>query len=379
MSRSIGQGHLWHIVIVFGVISNIFSAASAQQPRSIRQDGAIATITGACDASAIVAIPAADPPAWLVANDENETLLANTSAGVVLPLGGANLRQMLRIDDPMLERIGRPDGSVRDVVRRGEADLEGAAWLGDRLYFITSHGRNSSGERRPRRERLASVAVTTGPGGLSVIHAEGMTRYPHLLRDLARVPLVSAAIDVSDDPNANLRPEANGLNIEGLAAGADGASLLIGFRNPLTANRQAIVLPLLNPAALRPAPDGPHAVFGEPIPLDLGGRAIRSIEYVAQRNIYLIVAGPTGDGPDFALYVWGGPGNRLVLERLEGDAVIVGDAADPFRPEGLSVAADGRSILLVSDDGDRIVGQRPCKDVEPASNRSFRIMRLFLE
>jgi hypothetical protein len=279
----------------------------------------------------------------------------------------------------MLERMGRSDGTVRNVVRRGEADLEAAAWLGDRLYFITSHGRNSSGERRPRRERLASIVVAFGPGGLALSHAEDMTRYPHLLRDLAQVPLLSAAIEVSDNPNPNLRPEGSGLNIEGLAAGSDGTSLLIGFRNPLTADRKAILLPLLNPSELRPAPEGPRARFGEPILLDLGGRAVRSIEYVPQRNIYLIVAGPAGDGADFALYVWGGPGQHSVLERLRGDEAIVGDAADPFRPEGLGVAADGHSVLLVSDDGDRTVGQQPCKDVQPASNRRFRTMRLLLE
>ncbi|WP_218127908.1 DUF3616 domain-containing protein [Belnapia rosea] len=354
-------------------------AASAQQPRAVRQDGVTATTGGTCDASAVVAVPAADPPTWLVANDENESLLAITSAGEVLQLGGGNLQQTLRADDAVLERMGRPDGTVRNVVRRGEADLEGAAWLGDHLYFITSHGRNSSGERRPRRERLAAVVVAPGPGGLAVRHAEGMTRYPHLLRDLAQVPLLSAAIDVSDNPNLDLRPEGRGLNIEGLAAGSDGTSLLIGFRNPLTADRKAILLPLLNPAELRPAPEGPRALFGEPILLDLGGRGIRSIEYVPHRNIYLIVAGLAGDGADFALYVWGGLNQPLVLERLKGDEAVVGDAADPFRPEGLAITADGRRIVLVSDDGDRTFGQQPCKDVQPAGNRSFRIMRLVLE
>ncbi len=69
----------------------------------------------------------------------------------------------------------------------------------------------------------------------------------------------------------------------------------------------------------------------------------------------------------------------MAPERLEGDEAIVGDAADPFRPEGLAVAADGRSAVLVSDDGDRAVGQHLCKDVRPAGNQRFRIMRLILE
>jgi hypothetical protein len=34
------------------------------------------------------------------------------------------------------------------------------------------------------------------------------------------------------------------LNIEGLAAGSDGTSLLIGLRNPLTQDGHAIVVPL---------------------------------------------------------------------------------------------------------------------------------------
>lgn len=354
------------------------AAAFAQQPAGLRPDGDPVTITGVCDASAIVSVPGSDPPAWLVANDDDETLALVTSDGRARPLAGDNLRGALRLDDAALD-AERPAGAPhRDVVRRGSADLEGAAWLGDRLYLIASHGRNSEGERRPRRERLIAVSVTTGADGVTIAHAEPMARYAHMLADLARQPLLRAAIDTGDAPRPDLAAERAGLNIEGLAAGSDGASLLIGFRNPLAPDGRAILLPLLNPAELRPGAAAGSARFGDPILLDLGRRGIRSIEYVPRRRAYLVVAGPPGTETDFALYAWAGPGGAAPA-RLAGDAAILGPAGDPFRPEGLAVSADGARAILVSDDGDRMVGQTPCKDAKPESLRSFRIMRLVLE
>lgn len=353
--------------------------ASAQQPLRVRQDGAIMTISGTCDASAAVAVPGTDPTSWLVANDETESLLVVAPDGSAARPVGGDLEPLLRSDDQMLLELRPSQDSGRGVVRRGEADMEGAAWLGDRLYLITSHGRNSaSGARRPRRERIVALSVAARLGGVTLNHDEGMTRYPHLLRDLAQLSLLGTAVDTSDVPRSDLAPEIRGLNIEGLAAGPDGNSLLIGLRNPRAPDGRAILLPLLNPVELRPDPNGTRARFGEPILLDLAGRSIRSIERVPDRGIYLIVAGPSGDGRDFALYSWAGPGGADPT-RLAGDAVILGEASDPFRPEGLAVDRQGGRILLISDDGDRMIGQEKCKDIRPRGRGRFRAMHLLLE
>jgi hypothetical protein len=68
---------------------------------------------------------------------------------------------------------------------------------------------------------------------------------------------------------------------------------------------------LKNPAEVIDKAAAP--VFGDPVALDLGGRGIRSIEFVESR--YVIVAGPFDNGKrsgkGFALYTWSGKGTDL--------------------------------------------------------------------
>src|SRR5262249_32532286 len=121
--------------------------------------------------------------------------------------------------------------------------------------------------------------------------------YEHLLDDL----LDEDKFAVFDLRAASERaPEAkDGLNIEGLARWRDG-DVLIGFRNPIH-NGRALAIPLENPGKVT---EGKKAKFGEAIELALAGRGIRSIDQVGTE--YLIVAGPTANEGDFALYRWSG-------------------------------------------------------------------------
>jgi hypothetical protein len=164
------------------------------------------------------------------------------------------------------------------------------------------------------------------------------------------------------DKAARRTPEADGgLNIEGLAATADG-KLLIGLRNPLPQQR-ALIIPLDNPAEVIA---GQPARFGEPILLDLGERGIRSIERIG--NSYLIVAGPTADHGSFALFRWSG-------RRDDAPTPVSGIDLGNLRPEALFAIPDSNRVQLLSDDGGVVINGVECKRLPPAS-QSFRSLNI---
>jgi hypothetical protein len=179
--------------------------------------------------------------------------------------------------------------------------------------------------------------------------------YRNLLDDLERAPsmqqygLKHAAELAPKDPG--------GLNIEGLTATPEG-SLLIGFRNPVPGGK-ALIVPLLNPEALH---DAGSPRFGTPIELDLRGLGIRSLSW--WRGSYLIAAGPTSDGGPAHLYRWRGPGTTPVLAT---DAAFA-DA----NPEAFFTAEANAEILVLSDDGGRIIRGKPCKKLKGKKHKSFR-------
>ncbi|TCT03521.1 DUF3616 domain-containing protein [Aquabacter spiritensis] len=296
---------------------------------------------GICDASAAIAL---DANHFVVAEDEHDVLFVYRF-GQSAPVGAVDLVDVL--------------GNRSSKGKVKEADIEGAARIGTRIYWIASHGRDSKGDREPTRQRLFATDIKTGATPPTVVPAG--TPYKSLLDDLL------AALNATPDgaalvlaAAAKQAPEAPaGLNIEGLAATPRG-DLLIGFRNPRPGDK-ALIVPLTNAAALM---DGAKpAVFGAPILLDLGGRGIRSIERVGAA--YVIVAGPFGDrtaapGGDFALYRWDGPGTA--------PRPIAADFG-AFRPEAL-FQADG-ALYLLSDDGGEPVGGVDCKKA-PQAARAFR-------
>lgn len=283
---------------------------------------------GLCDASAAVAL---DARHFIVADDEHNRLS-------IYRRGEAR-----RVAEVALDGFLQADK---------EADLEGAARVGQRIYWVTSHGRNSAGKLRPDRQRFFATDIrgtTVEPVGRP---------YTALLADLVAAPNLTA-LKLADAAGRAAEAE-GGFNIEGLAAGPDG-SLLIGLRNPLAQGR-ALLIPLLNPAELV-AGRGP-ARFGTALHLDLGGRGVRSIDRAGSG--YLIAAGPPADDGSFALFRWSGR---------------AGDAPAPvkvdlgtLRPEALFAWPDG-ALTLLSDDGGVTVGKKACKDADP-NRRAFRALDL---
>jgi hypothetical protein len=297
------------------------AAASAAEPMSYR---------GLCDASAAAAL---DGRHFVVAGDEDNRL--------------------------RIYRRSEPE-PLRDVVldrflgtRKGaESDLEGAARVGNRIYWIASLSRNAKGKAQPDRQRFFATEVEPGdtPGLRPVGRAQ-----ERLLADLIAAPGL-AAWRLGEA--AQRAPEApGGLNVEGLAEGPYG-TLLIGFRNPLREGR-ALLVPLLNPDDLL---RGEAARFGAPIGLELGGRGVRSIERVADG--YLIVAGPVADTGDFVLFRWSGQAADAPqrLQRVE---------LGSLRPEALFAWPGSGALQLLSDDGGIETNGVACKD-RPPQQQAFR-------
>lgn len=281
---------------------------------------------GLCDASAAVAL---DERHFIVADDEHNRLTVYRR-GHAKRVGEVDLDQFL--------------GAKK------ESDLEGAAQRGDRIYWISSHARNSRGELREDRHRFFATDIR---GDTVALAGKPYTR---LLDDLLAAPPLAPLKLV--DAAARAAEADGGFNIEGLATAADG-SLLIGLRNPIPQGR-ALLIPLLNPAELVDG-RGP-ARFGAVIRLDLGGRGVRSIERVG--NGYLIAAGPPADTGTFAVYRWSGrPGDAPAPVPLD---------LGTLRPEALFAWPDGH-VTLLSDDGGVLIGKKACKDADKRK-RAFRAL-----
>ncbi len=318
-------------------------------------------LRGACDASGSLLTAPTSFDEILVWNDETETTGRFRMDGTPLPV-----EQHPESDPRNLQRQHRFQGAS------GEVDLEGAARVGRRLYVVGSHGRNSSGERRPRREQLAAVAVTRVGDAVSVSVEEDTQPYRDLVRHVAAIDVLRPHTGLERATDPGLAPEKSGVSIEGLAVGLDYSSLLLGFRNPLDAEGRAVVLRLQNHGDL--VTSGSDPVLDASMLLQLGGRGVRSIERApsSMSVAYLVVAGPVGDGTDFALFTWSGIPGEDPIEVL-GFAEATRDIQD-FRPEGL-VLPGGRRILLLSDDGDRSLAGRQCKAL-PGDQQRFRTLLL---
>ncbi len=227
-----------------------------------------------------------------------------------------------------------------------ELDLEGAAAIGSRIFWIGSHSRDKSGQRRPNCEHLFAVDVTrVTPSPELRFFGQSYTR---LLEDLF-ASSIGRKYRLKEASKADAHSR-EGLNIEGLCATAE-QNLWIGFRAP-TPERQALVIEIMNPSGLV---SGQRAVFGRALPLDLGGLGIRDVTFDGKRHF--IVAG-AHDGKDkAALFTWGGreaPPTRFKLPGLKGidpEAIAIFERE---KPEGIYLFTDtGRGSSLPQKASDK--------------------------
>ena len=306
---------------------------------------------GASDTSAAVA---AGERTVIVADDENNVLRVYGVEGGA-PVSRFDLTDFLGV-----------------VAKSPEADIEGAARIGNRVYWISSHGRNRDGKWRPNRCRFFATETITGTRSVAV----GAIGRPctDLAQRLADDRVITAACPGLaesfrpgrlDGKTKDFAPKKHGLNIEGLCADASGSRLFIGLRNPLVApsgggNHCAIIVPLLNPAEV--IEQGQQPRFGRPMLWDLGGLGVRDMTRSEYHRATFILAGPHGGGGRWALYRWSGDdGEQPVLVRPL-DRLMPG-----WHPEALVAFSGSPRLLLLSDDGTLVVpvgGPWACLDAQ---------------
>ncbi|MGY2047812.1 DUF3616 domain-containing protein [Methylobacterium sp. JK268] len=298
---------------------------------------------GMCEASGAVPYPAGSfGDRFLVVNDEDNVLRLYKAeeTGAPLPLKGADLGEAFG--------LGAGDAATK-------ADLEAATWLGSDLVVLGSHSRSNDGEVREPRRQVAAMTLA-GPSDAPALTPKG-TAFHGLAKALAALdPRLAERIALDLPKRPDLSPRRRGFNIEGLAPAPDGRGLLIGLRNPLSADNDAMLVPFENPAEVLGSGAAPKV--GKPIGLDLKGRGIRDIAYAAQAKAYFIIAGGSGSGGEaFDLYRWSGEAGAAP-SRVPGVAAALAAIPD-FQPEGLLVAPDGSKVRLLSDDGDTCPARRP--------------------
>lgn len=290
---------------------------------------------GMCDASAGVAL---DNGCFVVASDEDSLLRVYGRAQPGLPLRCLDLAPLLELEQ-----------------KAPETDIEGAARLGDLVYWITSHGRNAEGRERANRGRFFATRFR-GSGAEQTLELVGKP-CKTLLQQIITEPKL-AKYDLAEASSQAPKTK-NGFNIEGLCDDGRGG-LLIGFRNPIP-KKQALVVPLLNPGEVV---QGSRPRFGDAIELDLAKLGVRDLARFEGRT--LILAGPRGGGGRFALYEWGGPGTAPVKLGASLEEGLTPEAAIFYADTGW------RRIQLLSDDGTRDVDGCACKDLTEPSRKSFR-------
>jgi hypothetical protein len=251
------------------------------------------------------------------------------------------------------EAVAAFDFSDRiEFERAGEAhDFEAVAQAGDQVFWIGSTGNTRSGNVRLDRNIVLQTQVS-GSGADATLTFVG---YRNVLRDAL------VAWDHEDQHGlgadrfgflAATQPGVsaegpNSLNVEGAAIAPDGTTLWIGFRSPEVGDdADALVVPV---ADIADVVAGADAVVGDPILLDLGGRAIRDMAR-AESGDYLIVAGSADDTGRFALFGWSGSlddapvaaSGTLGIENWPGSYEGIAGVRD---------LADGTSVRLLLDSG----------------------------
>jgi hypothetical protein len=313
---------------IMGVVTFIISGAIGAATAGIE------SFYGLCNASAVAAL---DGRHFAVADDEDNWLRI-FRRGCENPVWETEV-------SPFIHALGQ----------RSECDIEGAAQVGNRIYWIASHGTDAEGHYAPARHRFfaTDIVATNGSFMLRPVGQPYRTMLTDLLANPAYRQFELAAA-------SRLPPKSpGGLNIEGLCATPEG-HLLIGFRNPIP-DGKALVARLYNPHAILA---GQRATFGPPRLLDLGGLGIRSITETPKG--YYLIGGSSKGGGKSQLFAW--EKNSMDPVRIEAE-VLSG-----LNPEGLAFFAtdDFTGLLVVSDDGEKKASGKRHRNAMSPALKQFR-------
>ncbi|GGN85001.1 hypothetical protein GCM10011579_075540 [Streptomyces albiflavescens] len=233
-----------------------------------------------------------------------------------------------------------------------EIDIEGAARVGDTIYWTGSLGNNKDGEYKSARNTVFTTKVT-GSGAATTLSYGGA--YAKLRDNL--VAWDEANGDrygfAAGTAAGQVPKQIDGFNVEGLEfAPGSTTTAYIGFRAPLApavTGGKALIVPVTNIDKV--VGSGASATFGTPIELDLGGLSIRDIRKNAS-NQYLIVAGSwaADDNSDpYALYSWDGDPAHAPVKRLDLPTSDPGGWESVVDVPDLTVP--GARAQLITDDG----------------------------
>ena len=317
------------------LLSGALGAVSPGSPAPSAASRRVVTFEGACDASGAVELEAGR---FLVGDDEDNVLRVYDGH-----IGGPPVKTT-----DVSSALGLPSGGRRAP----EADIEAATSVPPLAFWLTSHGRRSSGKQDANRFRF--FATRTAPDGTTV-QLEGQP-YTRLLEDLLEAPhLARFGLAAA----AERAPKQEGaFNIEGMTVMEDGRSFLIGLRNPLIEG-QALAVTLLNPEGMV---KGEKARLGPARLLDLGGQGIRSM--TRWRGRYLIIGGSPSGNAGSRLFVWDGTDARPTPV---AEADFTG-----LNPEAFVSYEDQDALLVLSDDGTRPIDGVECKRLREPGRKRFR-------
>lgn len=307
-----------------------FSSA-VQTPRRYRVANVVFQ-SGCCDGSAGIAL---DAEHFLVANDEDSVLRVYSRHGSPRPLSTVDFREFLD--------LGK---------QNAESDIEGLARIGATIYAVGSHSRSKAGKKRKERRRFFALRYSWQDGEIR-LRPHGQP-YDKLVEDFEESPLLREVDFERAKRKAGDRRD--GLNIEGLVSTPKGG-LLIGFRAPLL-GKEALLVPLLNPAEVIAAQARPH--FGPPKRVDLGGTGIRGM---ARRDASYLLAAESEDNLP-KIFRWDGLARRPKR--------ILVSLPNSLNPEAVLLFPDTKEIHLLSDDGNAKVNGDDCNESKKSDRKRFR-------
>lgn len=311
--------------------SSRWNETQVSPTQSVRTDG---LFYRSADGSAAMAL---DGQRFIMADDEDNTLrVYNWNLPASNPIRETNISAAIAVDPA-----------------HPEADIEGATWYNNRIFWITSHGRNLDGNYWPSRYRF--FATTVAPDGSAAVNGvysgliDALIQYDKIWNLGLQAAIGTVGDHINPAAIPDLAPKVNGLNIEGLCTTADGTKMLIGFRNPrpvVNGKIVALVIPLANPEAV--VLSGAAPLLEAPLFINLNDMGIRSMEYSASIGEYLIIAGShLGGGSAPVQYLY----NYDFVQQDKDQLAVFSD----ITPEAVFQFPGAAEINLLSDDGTRLI------------------------
>ncbi|MEU9096297.1 DUF3616 domain-containing protein [Streptomyces sp. NPDC048361] len=286
-------------------------------------------LTGSSDASAAVDVGGGYT---VVADDESNTLRLYDRSASGAPVKTWDFSSQLGVSK--------------------EIDIEGAARVGNTIYWTGSLGNNKDGAYKPDRNTVFTTTVT-GSGASTQLALAGSykkLRDSLVAWDHANGDRFGFAAGTAD---GQVPKQIDGFNVEGLEfAPGSTSTAYIGFRAPLVppaGGGKALIVPVTNFDKV--VGSGAKPVFGSAIQLDLGGLSIRDIRKNAADQ-YLIVAGSwaADDNSDpYAVYSWDGVAGHTPVKRADLPTSDPGGWEAVVDVPDLSQA--GAKAQFITDDG----------------------------